>query len=134
VYNLIIYDKRISSSFKAVDENVREILRIMGEIELLNDESLLFKISFVLREILNNSVEHGNHFDSSKMITCHIKMEDSVLFMEISDEGDGFVRNDVYYEALDNTKRERQRGLKLIEDLNFKIDVEGNNIKLALAL
>jgi hypothetical protein len=44
------------------------------------------------------------------------------------------VRNDVYYEALDNTKRERQRGLKLIEDLNFKIDVEGNNIKLALAL
>jgi len=65
---LIIYEKAIHSSFKEVDTSVREILVLMEAIDALSDETLLFKVSFVLRELMNNSVEHGNRFDIKKMI------------------------------------------------------------------
>jgi hypothetical protein len=61
-----------------------------------------------------------------------IKFETPCLIIEISDEGDGFVRNDAYFDSLDNDKRERSRGLKLIEDLNFKIEIKNSTIKLNL--
>ncbi|MCH4889877.1 ATP-binding protein [Acidaminobacter sp. JC074] len=128
----MIYKNEIQSSFKAVDVCVRDVLLLMEEHPELSDESLLFKISFVLRELMNNSVEHGNNFDINKRITCEIFYEAPVLKIEISDEGNGFVKNDGYYKALDNDKRERRRGLKLIEDLNFIIEMEKSTIRLNL--
>lgn len=129
---MIIYNNKIQSSFKAVDECVREILLIMKEHNSLSDEALLFKVSFVLRELMNNSVEHGNQFDVNKRITCHVAFEAPDLQIEISDEGKGFIRSDGYYKALDNDKRERRRGLKLIEDLDFDIEMEKSTIRLNL--
>jgi anti-sigma regulatory factor (Ser/Thr protein kinase) len=129
---LIIYNKEIKSSFKEVDISVREILVIMKEFEDLSDDALLFKVSFVLRELMNNSVEHGNQFDINKLIKCYVAYEVPDLYIEISDEGKGFIRSDGYYKALDNEKRERRRGLKLIEELNFKIEMEHSTIRLNL--
>lgn len=128
----MIYKNEIQSSFKAVDVCVREILQIMEDNEKLSDDSLLFKVSFVLRELMNNSVEHGNKFDVKKHIFCDIRFEEPHLLIEISDEGKGFVRDDGYYSALDNEKRERRRGLKLIEELEFKIEMEKSTIRLDL--
>ncbi len=129
---LIIYSNEIQSSFKAVDISVREILLVMKGFDDLSDEALLFKVSFVLRELMNNSVEHGNHFDINKLIKCYVKYEAPELYIEISDEGKGFIRGDGYYKALDNEKRERRRGLKLIEELCFKIEIEHSTIRLNL--
>jgi anti-sigma regulatory factor (Ser/Thr protein kinase) len=129
---LIIYEKRIPSSFKDVDKSVRDVLRILENYEGLSDESLLFKVSFVLRELMNNAVEHGNRFDITKFINCIITFDTSILAIEISDEGSGFVISDTYYNLLDDEKRERRRGLKLIEDLNFKIDIDDSTIRLKL--
>lgn len=129
---MIIYDNKIQSSFKAVDTCVRDILKIMEGHDALADESLLFKVSFVLRELMNNSVEHGNQFDINKLIACSVAYESPNLYIEISDEGKGFIRSDGYYKALDNEKRERRRGLKLIEDLNFSIEMENSTIRLNL--
>lgn len=131
---MIIYNSKIQSSFKAVDACVRDILMIMENHEALSDDSLLFKVSFVLRELMNNSVEHGNQFDINKLITCYIAYEAPNLYMEISDEGEGFIKSDGYYKALDNDKRERRRGLKLIEDLNFSIEMENSTIRLNLSI
>jgi len=128
----MIYKNEIQSSFKAVDVCVRDVLLLMEDHPELSDESLLFKISFVLRELMNNSVEHGNNFDIHKHITCEIYYEAPLLRIEISDEGSGFVKSDCYYKALGNDKRERRRGLKLIEDLNFNIEMEKSTIRLNL--
>jgi anti-sigma regulatory factor (Ser/Thr protein kinase) len=128
----MIYKSEIQSSFKAVDVCVREVLQLMEANDKLSDDSLLFKVSFVLRELMNNSVEHGNKFDVSKHISCIVEFKNPTLLIEISDEGKGFVRDDGYYSALDNEKRERRRGLKLIEELDFKIDMEKSTIRLNL--
>lgn len=128
----MIYKNEIHSSFKSVDLCVREVLQLMEKHERLSDESLLFKVSFVLRELMNNSVEHGNKFDINKMIRCSVEFNAPDLLIEISDEGKGFIRDDGYYRALDNDKRERRRGLKLIEELNFVIEMEQSTIRLNL--
>ncbi|MBI9011149.1 MAG: ATP-binding protein [Clostridiales bacterium] len=128
----MIYKNEIQSSFKSVDLCVREVLQLMEKHESLSDESLLFKVSFVLRELMNNSVEHGNKFDINKSICCNIEYNAPKLMIEISDEGKGFIRDNGYYRALDNEKRERRRGLKLIEELNFVIEMEKSTIRLNL--
>jgi len=61
-----------------------------------------------------------------------VRFTDSVLRIEISDEGSGFIIDDVYFKALDNEKRERRRGLKLIEDLDFRIEHHNSTICLNL--
>lgn len=131
---MIIYENRIASSFDDVDLCVKEILEILSNHASLSDESLLFKLSFVLRELMNNAVEHGNRFDLEKTVTCAIIFQHPILEIIISDEGEGFIMNDVYYDALENEKRERRRGLKLIEDLNFDIIIENSTISLKLDL
>lgn len=130
----MIYKNEIQSSFKAVDICVREVVRLMEANDKLMDDSLLFKVSFVLRELMNNSVEHGNKFDINKKITCNVVYDEPLLLIEISDEGKGFIRDDGYYSVLNNEKRERRRGLKLIEELDFKIDMEKSTIRLNLVV
>lgn len=132
VGELILYNNRIPSSFKDVDICVREVLTLLGDHETLADESLLFKVSFVLRELMNNAVEHGNKFDITKQISCLITYDAPVFAIEISDEGSGFVINDAYLNVLDDEKRERRRGLKLIEELNFKVNIESSTIRLLM--
>ena len=129
---MILYENEIHSSFKEVDQCVRNVLVLMGEHEYLSEESILFKVSFVLRELMNNSVEHGNAFDISKLIRCKVSFDRPKLTIEISDEGEGFYRDENYYKEVDFDKRERRRGLKLIKDLNFDVDVNENTIKLNL--
>lgn len=131
---MILYENEIHSSFREVDKCVRSILALMSEYPSLSDESLLFKVSFVLRELMNNSVEHGNNFDSSKLIKCKVSYEGRRLLIEIADEGEGFYKDESYYKEIDFDKRERRRGLKLIEDLNFNVNIEKNSIKLNLDL
>lgn len=129
---MILYENEIHSSFKEVDQCVRNVLVLMGEHEYLSEESILFKVSFVLRELMNNSVEHGNTFDISKIIRCKVSFDRPKLTIEISDEGEGFYRDESYYKEVDFDKRERRRGLKLIKDLNFDVDINENTIKLNL--
>lgn len=129
---MVIYENKIESSFKNVDICVKEVLVKLADYEKLADESTLFKVSFVLRELMNNSVEHGNGFDISKLIYCNISYDNNNLFIEIKDEGKGFSVEDSYGKNMNFNHRERHRGLRLIEDLEFSVKVDKNKIKLEL--
>lgn len=131
-WHLIIYNDKIVSSFTAVDACVNEIIKRMSNVQELSDDELMFKTSFAIREILNNAVEHGNHFDESKDVDCYVVYDKPDLVIKIADEGEGFKINDSYYDALDNDKRERRRGLSLIEALNFQINIDKNTFELKM--
>jgi serine/threonine-protein kinase RsbW len=128
--DIIIYESKIASNFEAVDRCVNEILNKMSEFEALKDEELIFRTSFVLRELLNNSVEHGNKFDENKDIDCLVLYSPPHLKIEIVDEGEGFEIDQTYYEALENDHRNRRRGLKLVEALDFELIITKNKFKL----
>lgn len=132
---MLIYKEVIGSTFKEVNISVLDVIdALKTECDII-DTKMLFKINFVLREIMNNAVEHGNKFDEEKKITCEVFVENNVLSFEVEDEGEGIdLSSNPFSVDHDYILRERNRGMKVIEDLNFRIFVKVNKIRLELEL
>ena len=125
---MLIYKKKFASSFETVDIVVREIIEKLLEYEVLNINSLLFRISFMLRELLNNSVEHGNHFDETKSIVCEITYLENILEFIITDEGDGVVLPS--HNSSEDALSERYRGISTIIKLGFELEFKASRVEV----
>lgn len=88
-----------------------------------------FHINFVLRELLNNAVEHGNAFMMNKKVTCHIHYDNKVIEISVNDEGPGFAPSVNEVTKINDTGQQRSRGLWLIQQLGLSLDIEGNQVK-----
>lgn len=132
---MIIYEKNIHSTFDAVDEEVHVILDRLASECKIEDKSLLFRISFMLRELLNNGVEHGNLFDASKYVACRVSCANHALKFVIKDQGGGIVWDDqAQHLKSDDLPRERTRGYTTIHDMAFKTMIEGNQVTVTYDL
>ena len=125
---MTIVEKKIKSTFEAVHDFVLEAAELIKNIDTLEINGLIFKINIMLREILNNAVEHGNNFDDSKFIYCKIFYEENTIIFEIEDEGEGFVANDFYMMDEGFTMKNRSRGLELIEKYGFEYRFKKNRV------
>jgi len=125
---MLIVDKKIKSNFEAVHDFVLEAADIIKKMDTLEIDKLLFKINIMLREVLNNAVEHGNNFDENKFIYCKISCKGDVLTFEIEDEGEGFIANDFYMMDDGFTMKNRSRGLELIEKYGFEYSFNKNKV------
>jgi len=123
---MVVYKNKFGSSFDIVDTIVREIIEKLTEHEKLNISTLLFHISFMLRELLNNGVEHGNQFDERKSIYCEVIYHVDILEFIISDEGEGInlPPEDTYFDVLS----ERERGISTIRKLGFELSFNGSTV------
>jgi anti-sigma regulatory factor (Ser/Thr protein kinase) len=157
-----IIKKVIQSDFQSVDETVREVLSVLQrQISPLKQETL-FKINFMLREILNNAVEHGNLMQFEKKIYLAIAYDLPFISFEIKDEGAGFLlehddKTDhhikhakAYHTIKDNAAQElikalnelgseeivktRNRGFETLRLMNFSIVIDGNTVTTKLDL
>lgn len=131
---VIIYERKLDSSFEAVDSSVEEIVQILKE---KMDSQLLFKVNFMLREILNNAVEHGNKFDTDKKVDCLILNEDDLFVFQVTDEGVGFEERENKEDVegnVDTLLRERKRGYSTLKAMDFKVRVYGNSVRVTLKL
>ncbi len=126
-----VYNRRLSSSFVAVDEGVHEILLAIKSQCGLQDRHSLFKINFMLRELLNNAVEHGNRFDENKVVHCLVTYEPPVLSIAISDQGEGI---NVEKTICSDIKRERQRGYPTLLEMGFSIDINQTTVTVKMNL
>ncbi len=124
-----VYENRIASSFQAVDDAVHIIIDVLKRECNMHDKHLLFKVSFMLREILNNAVEHGNRFDPSKTVYCCVSYYERYLAFEIEDEGAGIPLSLLHSNTTDETLlRERQRGYETIKEMSFTIELSGSKV------
>jgi len=157
-----MFRKVIQSDFQSVDETVREALSIVQmQIESLKQDTL-FKINFMLREILNNAVEHGNLMQREKKISLNIAYETPLIIFQIQDEGEGFLLEHeelkehhvrhakAYHTIKDNAAQElikalnelgseeivktRNRGFETLRLMNFSILIDGNTVTTKLDL
>lgn len=120
---MIIFDQKIKSTFEAAAATVDQITGLLKESYAL-DKAVLFRISFMLREIINNSVEHGNQFDENKLIHVQVVIEANRVSFRVEDEGKGFTMQ-VLEQAPDHHLRVRNRGIYLIKEFGFEIEVSG---------
>ncbi len=131
-----VYEKSMPSTFHSVDEAVLEILDLLKTRAYVTDKHALFNIGFMLRELLNNAVEHGNRFSPEKEVHCEIIKKKRELAFVVRDEGGGFkwdAPSEV--EVLpDDLLRERNRGFTTLLEMAFKIEVKGNQVVATMAL
>ncbi|MCP4112340.1 MAG: ABC transporter substrate-binding protein [Desulfobacteraceae bacterium] len=88
-------------------------------------------LNLILRELLNNAVEHGNKNTESKKIFCTVtNIRDSLFKIVVKDEGEGFD-----YTSLDMTMPEdknqvRRRGYPFISAFTEEIEfnTQGNQV------
>ncbi len=131
----ILYDGEVASTFEAVDQIVRQIdQNIVQHCDRIG-ASTLFKINFMLREILNNAVEHGNHFDVDKTVHCRVEADREHVFFHITDQGSGVdLTCDPRSEECEFRLETRRRGLATVRKLNFDVVVNGNTVTIAFDL
>lgn len=128
---MIIYMCIIPSTFDAVDEQVRKITHQLRSKWDICDNSILFKISFMLREVLNNAVEHGNQFSDDLYIYHKVEYIDNRLIFTVKDEGAGIV---VEPSTNEDELTKRTRGLATIVDFDFEIEIIGSEMKITYVL
>lgn len=130
-----LFNGKISSNYRDVHLVVLDVVELLKLKCDVTDKNLLFTINFVLREVLNNAVEHGNRFDETKKINITVDYAPPKIVFIVQDEGDGFsMDEDHVSQDVNYVLRERNRGMQLIRDMNFDVDVEHTQVKLVLDL
>lgn len=85
-------------------------------------------IAISLSEAVNNAIMHGNKGDSSKNVTIHLEEFLEGLRIEVTDQGNGFVVNEVKDPTNpENLLEEHGRGLLIIRHLMDEVNVQALN-------
>jgi serine/threonine-protein kinase RsbW len=129
---MIVFDKKIKSTFELVAATVDQITALLQEKYQL-DKAVIFRISFMLREIINNAVEHGNQFDESKLIHIIVEVDENNMSFRVQDEGKGFTLQ-ILEQVPDHYLRVRNRGIFLIKEFGFEIEVSGQVVQVQMHL
>lgn len=85
----------------------------------------------VLRELLINAIEHGNHNIVESKVTCTVEHIESYRFkITVEDQGDGFNYKSLSMELPENPDQLRNRGYALLNVFSEKIEFndKGNSI------
>lgn len=77
----------LASTYEQVDGAIKNVMAYAACGLGLSNGRFLFELDFVMRELLNNAVEHGNGGNPDKMIVFEIKTEDAILQVCVVDEG-----------------------------------------------
>jgi len=131
---MLIINKEIKSDFESVHQFVLKVISLIEKEKIAKKQNTIFKINVMLREVLNNAVEHGNKFDESKMVYCSIEFDKQVFTFIVRDEGEGCIKDQFYNVDDGFTMKLRSRGLDLITKYGFKYKFKKNEIILKYIL
>jgi len=88
-------------------------------------------LPLVLDELLRNAVKHGNQNDTQKTVAINLNLVETKLFLEIEDEGSGFILN-----KQDNSVENKNpyagngRGLLMVNGYCEKIEFQNNGSRI----
>lgn len=117
----------LSSEMRLVDQVIRESQKFLKQYGI--SEFSGFKL--VLRELLNNAIEHGNYNIAERPVLCNIDyIGDKRFKISVQDEGKGFDFNNLVMALPDNPRQIRNRGYALINAFSDQIDFndKGNRV------
>jgi len=132
-------NNRISFAFES-DSN--QINRVIEEThiffhQLVIGTSELSNLNLVLRELLNNAIEHGNKEIHEKKVQCSVEHLGRKRFkIIVQDEGNGFDYEDIDWEIPLDPRQTRNRGFALINTFadQVKFNDKGNQITVFMSL
>lgn len=95
------------------------------------------KVLVSVMEAVNNAIVHGNHGNSKKKVKVHFIEEKSLLTVNVSDEGNGFIPDTVPDPTMpENIENASGRGVFLMRRLADEIEFndKGNSVKMKFKL
>jgi len=111
----------ISSSLSNIGKVRLFLEEIFTESNL--NQSYFNPVFLGLSEALTNSIVHGNKLNASKKVSIEVNCLNEELFIEITDEGDGFWIDCLKDPTcLENLKKENGRGIFLIRHYADEVD------------
>lgn len=121
------YVAEFQSTFEDVDIQVQEVSSVLIAQPNKPSPDLLFTVNYVLRELLNNAVEHGSKLVKEVNVKYRIIYNVEALSIDVWDKGDGFIVENSLEEINDDEAlRMRKRGLSSILNMGFSlIPLEG---------
>jgi len=128
---LFSYIVELKSTFESVDTTVRNMMDIISNQWGIQSSNKIFSLNLVLRELLNNAVEHGNRMVEEKKVVCKIVYCSKEVCIEVTDEGEGFSPSELKkYDTNDYADifRERGRGLLIMRGMGFDVSVNKNHV------
>ena len=132
-----ISSSKISFTFSSDRKLVNHVIG-MAEYFIRHNRSFKSKdLNIVLRELLNNAIEHGNRGEKESSIMCSIELKSSekaVIIVE--DDGQGFDYHDLDLSLPTDGSKISNRGLILVNALSDRIEFneKGNRITVFLTL
>lgn len=91
------------------------------------DKRMHFNIYLTLSEAINNAIQHGNQFDSTKFVNVYFLQSSSSYEFIIEDEGSGFDITKVPDPiSTENIRKESGRGLFLMKTYTDSFEVMNN--------
>ena len=113
----------ISSEPDIMDALFNEVERYLGEIRV-EDKN---KILIVLRELVLNAIEHGNHKNVRKKVSCTVeKVSPTEFHITVGDEGEGFDYRKINMEIEEKPLKMEKRGYALIGALSDRLEFNCN--------
>jgi len=92
---------------------------------------IIIDLPLVLDELLRNAIKHGNQNDVQKTVTIKLSLVDKKLFLEIEDEGSGFILSRVdSSEESTNLYAGNGRGLLMVKGYCEKIEFQNNGSRI----
>jgi anti-anti-sigma factor len=125
----------ISSEMPQVDRVIEESHIFFHQLNIGASE--LSNLNLVLREMLNNAIEHGNHGIPDKEVRCDVQHLGRKRFkIQVEDQGEGFDHNSVDWEIPVDPRQTRNRGYALINTFcdQVKFNDKGNLVTAYISL
>lgn len=120
------YLNKIESTFEAVDYEVMKLCYLIKRNYRSISDEFLFVIEFVLREVFNNAIEHGNELKPYLFLEYNIFIDQEGISLEVRDQGSTFeISKNFNFEKFEDGIQNRNRGIQTIKDLGFSIEVNG---------
>jgi len=119
---------KFTSSFENVNKAVDNIMHFAESKDYRGNH---FNLNLVLRETLNNAVEHGNKNNPELLVYGDFEVADKSILVNIKDQGSGFNWTEFNNNQKD-TCEAGGRGILLCKRLGFKVEFnkKGNIIRL----
>lgn len=132
-------NEKISFTFAAVMANVNRIIEeshiFFHQLDIGTSE--MSNLNLVLRELVNNAIEHGSHSIADKKIQCDIEHLGKKRFkIIVEDEGEGFDHQAIDWEIPLDPRQTRNRGFALINTFadQIKFNESGNRSTVFMSL
>ena len=116
-------------------EVARQLLEeLLGQLERQGwPEEDKFGVHLSVEEALMNAIKHGNQRDPAKSVFVEYRLSESLLFVQVEDQGEGFDPNDVPDPTLDeNLELPSGRGLMLMRTFMSAVEYndKGNRVTM----